>query len=124
MDIILWVGQVLLSLGFVFIGFNHATRASQMAEMPNMGWIKAVPPKLMVFIGISEMLGGIGVVLPAVTGILPWLTPLAAAGLALVMLLAFVYHVFRKEYPNLVTNLILFILAAFVAYGRGLLLPL
>jgi hypothetical protein len=68
--------------------------------------------------------GGLGAILPAVTGIQPWLTPLAAALLALVMLLAFVFHIMRREYPNLAINSILFLLAVFVAYGRIVLLPL
>lgn len=80
-------------------------------------WIGALPRWLMTFIGICEMAGGVGIVLPALTGILPWLTPLAAALLALVMLLAFGFHVFRREYPNLAINTILFLLAVFVAYG-------
>jgi uncharacterized membrane protein YphA (DoxX/SURF4 family) len=122
MDIILWVAQVLLAIGFVFVGFNHATRSQLMATMPNMEWITAVPAPLMIFIGISEMAGAVGVVLPALTGILPWLTPWAATGLALVMLFAIVFHVSRKEYTNLLGNAVLLALAAFVTYGRFVLL--
>lgn len=123
MDIILWIAQGLLGIGFLFIGFNHATRAQQMKTMPNMAWMEAVPPALMTFIGVCEMAGGIGVVLPALTGILPWLTVWAAVGLALVMVFAGIFHVARREYRNLVSNIVLFAVAAFVAYGRFALLP-
>jgi hypothetical protein len=83
-----------------------------------MSWISALPKSLFTFIGLAEIAGGLGVVLPMLTGILPWLTPLAAALLALVMALAFAFHVRRKEYPNLAPNTVLFLLAAFVAWGR------
>lgn len=83
-----------------------------------MQWIAAVPRPLFTFIGICEMAGGIGVLLPALTGIQPWLTPLAAALLAAIMLLAFIFHVARREFPNLAINTILFLLAVFVVYGR------
>lgn len=63
-------------------------------------------------------------ILPDATGILPWLTPLAAALLALMMLLAAGFHLVRREYPNIVLNLILLALAAFVAYGRFVIVPL
>ena len=68
--------------------------------------------------------GGIGLIVPAATGILPWLTPLAGAALAVVMLLAVGFHVTRRETPNIVTNLVLFAVAAFVAYARWFVAPL
>jgi hypothetical protein len=63
-------------------------------------------------------------VLPALTGILPWLTPVAAALLALVMLLAALFHVPRREYQNIGANVVLLLLVAFIAYGRFVLVPL
>jgi VIT1/CCC1 family predicted Fe2+/Mn2+ transporter len=72
---------------------------------------------------VSELLGGLGLLLPALTGTLPWLTPLAAAGLALIMLLAMGFHATRREAPAIVFNSILLVLAAFVAYGRFVVLP-
>jgi len=89
-----------------------------------MQWMTAMPNNLLVFIGVSEILGGVGLILPAATGILPWLTPLAATGLALIMLLAAGFHLMRREYPNIAFNLILLALAVFVAYGRFALAPL
>lgn len=84
----------------------------------------AVPKPLLTFIGVAEILGGVGLIAPAATGILPWLTPLAAAALALVMLLARGFHAMRREYPNIVNNLVLLAVAAFVAYGRWMAAPL
>ena len=123
MNIVLWVIQVLVGLAFVMAGVNHGFRHQAIKAQPRMKWVEAVAPPLMVFIGICELLGGIGLILPALTGILPWLTPLAGAGLALIMLLAAVFHLTRREYPSIAANLVLLILAAFVAYGRFIVAP-
>ncbi|MCI0393448.1 MAG: DoxX family protein [Chloroflexi bacterium] len=124
MNVVLWIVQVLVGLAFVAAGYTHGFRAEQMRSQQGMQWIAAVPRGLLNFIALSEILGGIGVIVPALTGILPWLTPLAAAGLALIMLLAAGFHLMRREYPNIVFNLILLALAAFVAYGRFVIQPL
>ena len=87
-------------------------------EQAQLAYIRAIPSGLRWFTGIAESLGGVGLILPGLTGILPWLTPLAALGMVLVMGGAVVFHIPRKEYPNIVFNLILLALAAFVAYER------
>jgi hypothetical protein len=100
------------------VGFGHAFRADKMKQSPGMQWIGAIPKPLFTVIGLLEIAGGLGAVLPMLTGILPWLTPLAAALLAVVMVLAFIFHLVRREYRNLTINTFLFLLSAFVAYGR------
>lgn len=112
-------------MAFLGIGYNHAFKIENMKSIPGMGWISRVPRGLMTFIGFAEMAGGIGVFVPALTGILPWLTPLAGVGLALIMLFAAIFHVpQRTESRNIVTNVVLLAMAAFVAYGRWMLVPL
>jgi hypothetical protein len=123
MNIFLWIVQVLVGLAFVGAGYNHGLRAEQMKAQRGGQWVTAVPRGLLTFIAICEFLGGVGVILPALTGILLWLTPLAASGLALIMLLAAGFHFTRREYPSIVFNLVLMILAAFVAYGRFVVVP-
>ena len=84
----------------------------------------AVPKPLLTTIGVLEIAGAAGLVLPHATGIFPWLTPLAAALLALVMVFAAMFHLRRDgEGMNVVANLILGSLGAFVAYGRLVLAP-
>lgn len=83
-----------------------------------MIWADDLPAALVRFIGISEVLGGLGLVLPAATRIKPMLTPLAALGLALIMLLAALFHLVRSEFAAIGTNVVLGVLAAFVAWGR------
>ena len=116
MNIILWILQILLGLVFIAAGYNHGFNIKK--ARTQMVWMNAVSDNLLVFIGASEILGGVGLILPAVTRILPVLTAWAATGLAVVMVLAAVFHLTRREYQNIIFNLILFALAAFVAYGR------
>lgn len=78
----------------------------------------AISPGFRRFIGVAEILAALGLILPWLSGILPSLTLLAAVGLIIVMIGAVIFHIARREYPNIVLNLVLLVLAAFVAYGR------
>jgi uncharacterized membrane protein len=122
MDIAIWIAQGLLALSFITVGFSHAFRFDRFASNPRMGWANAVGRQNMRIIGIFELLGGVGVILPAVTGVLPWLTPLAAAGLGSIMALAAVFH-FRRGEP-IVVNLVQLAIAVFVVIGRTVIAPL
>ena len=117
MNIILWIVQILLAFVFIshgrLMGFPLAPKQKEM-----LGYIEAIPSGLQRFTAVAESLAGIGLILPQLTGILPWLTPLAAVGVVLIMIGAVVIHIPRQEYPNLVFNLVLLALAAFVAYER------
>jgi putative oxidoreductase len=118
LHISLWIGQILLAVMFGMAGLMKTTKpiADLGAMLP---WTRDVPEALVRFIGIAELLGALGVVLPAATRVRPALTPLAAAGLFVVMLLAFAFHVSRGEAAQaLPINLVLGGLAAFVAWGR------
>jgi uncharacterized membrane protein len=122
MDVILWVAQIALAVLFVLFGVTHVMRRETMRE--RVPWMWAVPREGLVAIGLLEILAAIGLVLPAVTRIQPWLTPLAALCLAVLMVFAIVFHVTRREMPNVVFNAILGLLAAFVAWGRFIASPL
>jgi uncharacterized membrane protein YphA (DoxX/SURF4 family) len=114
----LWVAQILVAVAFGAAGAMKATQPIP-ELVQQMGWPGALPPPLVRFIGAAELLGAIGVILPAVTRVRPWLTPLAAASLALVMLLAAAFHTTRGEVEGVLTNLVLGSVAAFVAWGRA-----
>lgn len=86
--------------------------------------MKELSRSLVIFIGISEFLGGLGLLLPALTHILPWLTPLAAVGLAIILLLAIIFHARRGEGQGIVVNIVILALALFIAYGRFVVAPL
>lgn len=124
MDIALWVCQVLLAIGFIGAAYVHAVLWEKTSANVQMRWLADIGHQRALGIGALEVAGGVGVIAPAVTDILVWLTPLAATGLTLLMISAIIFHVVRHEYPNIAINLILGLLAAFVAYGRFVLVPL
>lgn len=123
MNTILWVVQILLALLFAAAGFGKLTMPKEKLTA-RMGWAEDFSPNTLKAIGLAEVLGAVGLILPALTGILPWLTPLAAVGLMLVMIGAAYTHFRRGEYPSIIGNLVLLASAAFVAYGRFVLVPL
>jgi uncharacterized membrane protein YphA (DoxX/SURF4 family) len=120
MGIALWVAQVMLAVAFLGAG---ATKLSQTKEKlaKNMAWVEDFSQGTVRLIGALEVVGAIGLVLPTLTGILVWLTPLVALGLVLLMIGAALTHLRRTEYGNIAMNAVLIVLAAFVVYGRFLL---
>ncbi len=120
MNIVLWILQILLALMFLMHGrLMLFLETSQASRMP---YVLAIPTAFRRFIGVAEVLGALGLILPALTNILPWLTPLASTGLVAIMIGGAIFHFLRRENPNIVFNLILLVLAAIVAYGRFILL--
>ncbi|MGD0018976.1 MAG: DoxX family protein [Candidatus Limnocylindrales bacterium] len=118
MNIALWIGQVLLALAFLGAGYSHSIAYERSSKRPGMAWMKALPPVMVRTIGILEILGAIGLIVPALSGIQSWLTPLAAALLGVVMVLAIGFHLSRRETPNAAFNAILGVLAFAIAFGR------
>ncbi|MEH7122232.1 DoxX family protein [Bacillus sp. JJ1532] len=116
MNIALWAVQVLLGLMFLMAGSTKAlTYEKAKASMP---WVKDSSKGLVIFIGVAELLGAIGLIVPYATGIVPVLTPIAALALGVVMILAAGFHIKRNENKAIGMNLILLALAIFVAIGR------
>ena len=116
MTIVLWIVQGLVALAFLLAGVMKTFMPLEGLKK-NMAWVGNVPAGLVRFIGIVEILGALGLVLPKLTKILPQLTIAAAIGLILVMVSAVVFHATRKEYSNIGTNIVLLLLAAFIAVG-------
>lgn len=115
--ITLWTAQIVLAAMFIMAGLPKAlTPIHELAAtMPLAG---EVPEAFVRFIGISELLAAIGLVLPGVFRIKPLLISLAAAGLVLIMVLAVLYHLAKGEVVPAGINVVLGLLAAFVAWGR------
>jgi uncharacterized membrane protein len=117
MNIFLWILQGVLAFAFGFAGVLKMVQPIEKlkAQFP---WIGRFPAATVRFIGALEFLGAVGLVVPWATGIATVLTPLAALGIAVLMILAIVHH-FRNGEAKLTTiNLVLLILAAVVAIGR------
>ena len=117
MNTALWIVQGLLGALFTMAGFTKATQTKEKLAK-QMPWVNDYADNTVKLIGISQLLGGIGLIVPQLTGIAPVLSPLAAAGLALTMVLAALYHLRKGEYKEIAVNLILLSLNLFVVYGR------
>lgn len=117
MNVVLWVLQGLLAVAFAGAGITKTTRPKDQLKA-FMPWTEDFSATQIKGIGALEFLAALGLVLPAVTGIAPVLTPLAATGLVLVMVGAIITHARRKEPSVIVVNVVLLALAAVVAWGR------
>jgi uncharacterized membrane protein len=123
MDIVIWVLQVLAGLAFLGAGILKSTQPiDRLAKQ--MGWVTRFPAAFVRFIGVAELLGGIGLILPAALKVLPWLTPVAAIALAIIMVGAVNDHIQHKEFNTIVPSIVLLILVVAIALGRFALVPI
>jgi uncharacterized membrane protein YphA (DoxX/SURF4 family) len=120
MNIALWIAQGLLAAIFLFAGGMKFVMPMEemMKQMP-----LPLPAWFVWFTGVVEVLGAIGVILPWLLRIRPGLTPLAAAGLVIVMIGATVYTLAAGDITPALISVAVGLLAAFVAYGRWRLAP-
>lgn len=114
MIIALWIVTGLLAALFLMAGSMKALKSRE-AVLANMAWVEEVSAPQLKAIGVLEVLGAVGLVLPAATGILPWLTPVAAFALAVTMGVALALHVKRKE--PFVPSLVLGVVSVLVGVG-------
>ena len=117
MNVALWIVQGLLAFAFIGAGTMKVfayEKYKGMSEKKNGP--TGLSRGLITFIGMAEIAGSLGIVLPMATNIAPWLSPWAAVGLAIIMLLAIGFHVRRHE--SVAVPVILFLLAGFVVFGR------
>jgi len=123
MNIVLWVLQIVLAIKFTSVTVSHGfgTRGAEW----EMGFERfgGLTRPLLVLVALLTFLTSVGLILPAATGILTWLTPWSAALLAGMMAVGVGLHVGCRETPNVVPGVVLFAMAAFVAYGRWMLVP-
>jgi uncharacterized membrane protein YphA (DoxX/SURF4 family) len=120
MNVVLWILQVLLAVAFFAHGLMMLVPPPEIAVQMNA----MLPRWFSLFIGISEVLAAIGLTLPGLTRIQPWLVTWAAVGIMIVMVAATVLHIARNEIPQALTTLVLLAMATFVAYARARMLPI
>ncbi len=118
MNVVLWIVAGVLAAVFLASGLMKLAQPRKKIVDSGMGWAADVSDGAVKGIGALEVLGALGLILPAVFGVATVLVPLAAAGLALVMVGAAVTHARRRENQMIVVNVVLFALAVFVAWGR------
>ena len=117
LNILLWITQLLLAIIFI-MGGGGVILQPIATLAPKMSFVNYYPEAVVRFIGIAEVLGAIGLILPSLLRIKPKLTSLAALGLAVVMMLAAIYHLTHGEADAIFVPIIFGAIAVFIAWGR------
>jgi uncharacterized membrane protein YphA (DoxX/SURF4 family) len=120
MTILLWVLQALLAVAFLAHGLLFLFPPAAMVEQMNSSLSRG----FQLFLGSAEVLAAVGLTLPGMTRIQPWLVPCAAAGLMIVMISATTFHVMRGEISSAIITAVLLLVATFVAYMRWRVAPI
>jgi len=120
MNIVLWVLQVLLAVAFFAHGGLFLWPPAAIAAQMNA----TLPRWFQLFLGVAEVLAAVGLTLPGLTRILPWLVSWAAGGIMIVMVSATIFHLMRGEMSSAAITLVLLAMATFVAYKRHRVLPI
>ncbi|MET9994859.1 DoxX family protein [Streptomyces mutabilis] len=118
MNVTLWIIASILAVAFLLAGLMKAGQPKEKLAASGMAWVEDYSAGAVKAIGAVEVLGALGLVLPAAFDIAPILVPLAATGLAITMLGAAIVHGRRKENQMIGANVVLLLLAAVVAWGR------
>ena len=120
MNIALWVLQVLLAAAFFAHGWLFLSPPPDIVEQMNA----SLPRWFQLFLGVAEVLAAVGLILPGLTRIMPWLVTWAAGGIMIVTASATAYHLMRGEISSAAITLVLFAMGTFVAYMRHRVLPI
>ena len=123
MNIVLWILQILLALLFLFAGGTKLIMSAEALTQPTTPNQVMLPVMFIRFIGVCEFRGGLGLVLPGLLKIRQYLTPLAALGLAIIMIGAVVFTVVGGAIPVALVNLVIVLLLLFIAYARWRVVP-
>src|SRR5215212_6030239 len=115
MKLAFWIVAVLLAVFYLYAGGKKAAQSQEQLR-PMMGWVDQIPMPLVRTIGVLEILGAVGLILPPLTGIAPWLAIAAAIGLVLVQVGGTAVHLSRGEARVIGLNLVLLVLAAVAAW--------
>jgi hypothetical protein len=118
MNTLIWTVQIILAIVFFYSGVCKSVLPVQKLIAKGQTGVAGYAPATIRFIGICEILGAVGIILPWLTGILRVLTPLTAICFAILMLLAAPIHYRLKEPRNVITNIFLLALSLFVAWMR------
>jgi uncharacterized membrane protein YphA (DoxX/SURF4 family) len=118
MNVVLWIIAVLLAAAFLGAGALKLIQSKEKLAESGMAWTEDFSAGQIKTIGALEVLGAIGLILPAVLDVLPILVPLAATGLAITMIGAVVVHARRGENREIIPGAVLLVLSVVVAWGR------
>ena len=117
MNVVFWAFQGILALIFIVLGEMKSTHHIPRLAL-RVKWVNDFEPEVIRLVGIAELLGGFGLILPMMTNIQPILTPIAACALAVVMVLAAIYHFRKGQHMAIRLNLALFVICLAIAFYR------
>jgi uncharacterized membrane protein YphA (DoxX/SURF4 family) len=120
MNIVLWILQLLLAAAFLAHGWLFLSPPPEIVEQMNA----SLPRWFQLFLGVAEVLAAVGLTLPALTRIMPWLVVWAAGGITIVLVSATVFHLIRGEISSAAITLVLLVMATFLAYMRHRVAPI
>ena len=120
MNIVLWIVQVVLAVAFFAHGWMFLAPPPEIAVLMNA----SMPRWFQVFLGVAEVLAAVGLILPGLARILPWLVTWAAVGIMLVMISATIFHLARSEWSSALVTLALLAMATYLAYMRARVMPI
>ncbi|GAA4691547.1 DoxX family protein [Nocardioides conyzicola] len=115
MEIAYWIVAGLLGVFYLYAGSKKVLQSKEQLA-PMMGWVDTIPMPLVRTVGVLEILGAVGLVLPPLTGIAPWLAIVAALGFLVLQVLATALHLSRGEAKVIGLNLILVVLAGLTVW--------
>lgn len=118
MNNLLWIAQGMLAIAFFYSGLNKSIYSEKQLIAKGQTGVVNLSTPFIRFIGITEIAGAIGVIVPWLLNIMPVLTPVSAIGFCVIMIPAAVIHTRLKEPKNVATNVFLFALSVFVIWGR------
>ena len=124
MNTVLWVLQVILSIKFISVAFTHGIRHDKPDMQQGIEKMGRISRPILFAVAILTLLGAVGLIVPSAFDVFTWMTPLTAAVLAGLMLFSIVFHVNCRDEPKIIVSVILFAIAAFLAYGRWVISPL
>ena len=124
MGTLLWIMQAILCIKFISVAFTHGFGRGNIERQQAIQKLGRSAQPLLALVALGTFLGGVSLVLPAVTVEMAWLVPYGAAFLAVMMLISIGLHLASREKPKIPADLVLFAISAFVAYGRWMLVPL
>lgn len=122
MNTTLWIFQPLIAIVFLYSGVQKSIYSQQILVARGQTGVEGLSAGLIRFIGISEILGAIGIIVPLLFHILPILTTISTICLAAIMVPAAIIHFKRHEPKNILTNCVIFLICAFIVYGRAYLI--
>jgi len=117
MNITLWIFQAILAIMFCFSGIMILTQPKEKLA-PKMPFLNDYSAPMVKLVAFAHIFGAIGLILPLLLNIIPILTPVAASGLVLVMLLAAAYNKNRGDFKSVIVDLIILLLFLFIAVSR------